>query len=365
MICSSSGCSAPTHGNTTVCAEHLKVLLMKDIQNRKATATETRMRLRMPERSTVTDFRFSASYASRYHNCHGSANLELALPGFIHPERNDNGMKGEGTRLHKIFQDILESDADLRECAAMLDKFADVYGPQRTKLIQDKREYLMWWVGTSKKIEAAPVPHEILAGLIGTIPVGDAGDTKQVSTAPRRIKFLAEALIYMANLLDEVSNPIVKTEEKIEASWLVTKPKTTSDVIVLSDGRLDVIDLKMGDIEVSPILNEQLMYYGQTYRQPDHMLIRVHILQRNNLDYWDIPLPVLDEWAAAVQESERAIQAGSITLSPGDHCKFCPANPHGRGDRGNKSCPAMLQLLYGERDRVMLEETILEGYDDE
>lgn len=34
------------------------------------------------------------------------------------------------------------------------------------------------------------------------------------------------------------------------------------------------------------------------------------------------------------------------TFSPGDHCKFCPANPHGRGAKGKPYCPAMMGLLY-------------------
>ena len=51
------------------------------------------------------ELRFSASYASRYHNCHGSANLKEAIPGFEFPERDDNtGMRDQGSKLHEIFQ---------------------------------------------------------------------------------------------------------------------------------------------------------------------------------------------------------------------------------------------------------------------
>ena len=38
--------------------------------------------------------------------------------------------------------------------------------------------------------------------------------------------------------------------------------------------------------------------------------------------------------------------AGDTTLVPNDHCTFCPANPHSRGDKGSPLCPPMMQKLY-------------------
>ena len=49
---------------------------------------------------------------------------------------------------------------------------------------------------------------------------------------------------------------------------------------------------------------------------------------------------------ADAKAAEAHILAGSTTFSPGDHCKFCPANPQGRGAKGKPYCPAMMSLLY-------------------
>src|SRR5690606_36686613 len=80
---------------------------------RSAMTQETIDRLDENDIIPVPGFRFSASYASRYHKCHGSARLEEAIQGFQHPERNENGMKGEGTKRHKIFEVALSSPETL------------------------------------------------------------------------------------------------------------------------------------------------------------------------------------------------------------------------------------------------------------
>ena len=51
--------------------------------------------------------RFSASNAARFIACPGSANLELALPGWVDPPKNDNGAKGVGKFLHELMASIV------------------------------------------------------------------------------------------------------------------------------------------------------------------------------------------------------------------------------------------------------------------
>jgi hypothetical protein len=45
-------------------------------------------------------------------------------------------------------------------------------------------------------------------------------------------------------------------------------------------------------------------------------------------------------------DADRRIMRKELTLRPNDHCTFCPANPHTRGDKGNVMCPAMMNKLY-------------------
>jgi hypothetical protein len=60
--------------------------------------------------------------------------------------------------------------------------------------------------------------------------------------------------------------------------------------------------------------------------------------------------------------AEKKIQAGSTTFSPGDHCMFCEANPHGRGAKGKPYCPAMMSLLYPQE--TVDREAMLDMVDD-
>lgn len=324
------------------------------------------------------DFRFSASYASRYNNCHGSANLSEAIPGFEYPERNNDGMKGEGTRLHKIFQEALSDPSNLLEKAVLLDELAELWGPKRTAYLeQSEKTYIVNWFLKHKT--APPFELSVLKeGLLQYVPALDtdgnqtkAEDGSPIFVArgvpPRRIAFIAEALRYVNDVIKTMSKESLEVlvEVKRTATWLSTRPKTTVDLIIRDDKTMHVMDLKMGDIEVSPIRNEQLMYYAATFDAFEYERVTLHILQRNYTDWWHLPLDLLREWVTTVQASERAIASGDLTLTPGEHCKFCPANPHGRGDKGNKACPAMMVVLYGERDQAESDAAVLEGDDNE
>lgn len=328
---------------------------------------ESTTMMKGPREAEPYPIKFSASYASRYHNCHGSANLEQAIEGFQHPERNERGMKGEGTICHKIFQEVLEQCEDIVEAATLLTELAGLYYTTRRPLIDDKMKYITWWFLTYKT--KPPVPWEIINKFHWTTVAESNGIETFNSVPPRRMVFLAEALRYTFDIIDGMEGAVILTEKKVTAEWLTTRPKTTADVVIYDSKSLHVLDLKMGDIEVSPMGNEQLMYYAVTYMKDlklDPEDINVHIVQRNNMDYYPLTKAGLDKWIVSMQESEAAILDGDLTLSPGNHCTFCPANPHGRGDRGTKSCPAMLQILYGDRDAAEADnEVIGEDYDDE
>ena len=304
--------------------------------------------------------RFSASYASRYNNCHGSAHLEEAIEGFIMPESNESGRKGLGTQLHEIFAAVLSSKVDLELAAVCLVELAAVWGHKRTKLIKDEKAYIIWWFTVHKSMP--PIEHEVLQNLIQVIPKTDTAEGHEHSTPPRLIVFLAEALRKVNSIMESMEEWDILIETKRTATWLITEPSTTVDLILYNDEVIYIIDLKMGDIPVSPIYNEQLMYYAMTFRRPNQRMHLV-ILQRNNIEEWSLPTSVLLAWVEKMQDSERAILDGDLTLKAGDHCKFCPANPHTRGDKGNKACPAMMSLLYGDRDAETVEKDILEGDD--
>ncbi|QGH78653.1 Cas4 family exonuclease [Microbacterium phage Wesak] len=323
--------------------------------------------------------RMSASYVKRYNNCHGSANLTEAIEGFEYPARNEDGMKGEGTRLHKIFELALEKPERLRDSAALLREIADIWGPHRTKYLeQEAKTYLISYF-LKHKAEPPLEIEDLKEALLQYVPVLDEDSNPKKNedgtvtlvakgVAPRRIIHLAESLEYVADLIDtiEPDTLVVHSEVKKEASWLSTEPYTTVDLIVsgtlksTGESVMHVVDLKMGDVPVPVIMNEQLMYYAKTFGAEDYAVVTLHILQRNGTDHWDLPPAVLDAWVQKVQQSEREILAGDLTLTAGSHCQFCPANPHGRGDRGSKACPVMMEVLYGARDKAKADSEVTE-----
>lgn len=232
--------------------------------------------------------RFSASVAARHMACHGSADLESAIPGFVFPDRDENmGAKASGKNIHKVIEDLINSTT---------------------------------------------------------------------VTKSRTTKFNARDMIDVGRTLSYIGEIwsrrrfTVLSEHTVTADWLTKKPKTTADLVFFTKDELHVIDVKWGKILVEAINNEQLLYYGASYAQfaPKAKEVHLHIVQpkADNMEEWVVSATELGKFIADAQAAEQAIQNGDVTLTPSDHCTFCPANPHSRGDKGHPLCPAMMQMLY-------------------
>jgi hypothetical protein len=221
--------------------------------------------------------RFSASVAAMHMACHASANLDLAIPGWVAPDRDDMaGAAGVGTRAHAVFAEVMEYSA-------------------------------------------------------------------------KDIKHMADAMAYVAELRSTRRFKVL-IEEPVVATWLASEPKTTADLVLYTQDEIHVLDLKWGKIPVDVWDNEQLMFYGVCYAPlaPKAKGVTIHILQprAGGFDSQFVDTTKLATFMAEAQAAERAIHAGSTTFGPSDHCKFCPANPHSRGDKGSPLCPPMLRMLY-------------------
>jgi len=313
----------------------------------------------------IEDFRFSGSYVSRYHHCPGSAVLEEAIPGFttVVEERAASTL---GTRLHKVFEKILEECDDWLEAAALLNQLADVWGKNRISIITDTVTYYRWWVLELKNTEAPPIEHDIIALLHDIKPAWveedeETGATKSheekdIVTSPKLIRFLADALRFMHALQDEHEGAQLYLEGTRVATWTKTKPRTSADAVFSGKERIDIVDLKTGTIEVEAAYNEQLLYYLKTYMKKQ-IELWVHIVQPGHVSSWQVPTEYLDEWVASVLAAEQRILDGDRSLHPGKHCQFCPANPFTKGERGVPNCPAQVEVLFGAEDlSIILEE---------
>lgn len=226
--------------------------------------------------------RFSASNVAKHIACPASANLELAIPHWQQPDPRQGGAADHGTDMHAIFEKLMN--------LTRADQLAFI---KVLQYITDLR--------TGKRFN-------------------------------------------------------VITEQSVEAIWLKPDPatgklpKTTVDLVFYTQTEIHVIDLKWGRIEVPVVDNEQLLYYAACYAPlaPKAKEINLHILQPNaeNLERWVVTATELGAWMDKAKKAQARIHAGDTTFGPSDHCKFCPAYPHSRGEKGKPLCPATMQLLY-------------------
>ena len=323
--------------------------------------------------TTIEDFRFSGSYVSRYHHCHGSAVLSEAIPGFELKDAPVRRATDKGSRLHHLFEGALLAEDPL-EIARMLDVLQTVRGAKRTALLLDETAYITWWFLTEKNFTAPPLPFELVSLLYSVgeptmVQNSETDEWEEVpgrvnEASPKEIRLLSEGIRYVWDLQDNMEGAIILTEATKTAEWTATKPRTTADV-VLTDGKvLHVIDLKMGTIPVEAFENEQLMYYGKTYMTTEET-VHLHIIQQpklvseSGIRTWEPTQAELNEWVKSVLDAEQAILNGDRSLNPGKHCQFCPANPYSKGQLGTVMCPAQIELLFGAEDM-----SVIEGKDD-
>lgn len=125
---------------------------------------------------------------------------------------------------------------------------------------------------------------------------------------------------------------IIEIEQKLDLTEYVPESFGTADCVIISDGLMEVIDLKYGKgIPVYADYNKQLMLYALgALRKYDTMYdineVRVTIVQPriNNISSWQISVEELIKWAEEELKSlaDMAFH-GKGELRAGDWCRFC------------------------------------------
>ena len=289
--------------------------------------------------------------------CHGSAHLELAIPGYVEPKRDDAaGAKGVGTRMHDSFAKIARwSPLDLAELAKLVYEYSIL--PWRIR-----RRWVSNYPATPGQPTDVPPEVRLLvlqfpSAMLDWLSDLDKGEW----LPPRTLKYVSEALAYYSELRSRVATASiyleVRAEESLDCSWLPSRPKTTPDIVIAGDARLDVLDWKTGTVPVELEDNDQLYFYlvsalhayypgGDLSRR---LQLFIHVVQPGNMVYYEVDYRRLMDWASRAVEADRAILSKDLTLQPGDHCTFCPANPHSRADKAAPWCPPMYQMLYPDK----------------
>ena len=91
--------------------------------------------------------RFSASVAGRHMACHASANLDLAIPGWVDPveDRAANNAANRGTTMHEFFANIAQLPAkDIAALATALAYVAELRATRRFKVLVEQSVTAEW-----------------------------------------------------------------------------------------------------------------------------------------------------------------------------------------------------------------------------
>lgn len=242
----------------------------------------------------------SASGASRWINCPPSARLTEHIP------ESRSEYANEGTAAHELSEILLRrslypcNSKERKRLADLLEQFKSdnpYYGPEMENAVQDYVDIV-----NERFMEA-----------------------KSRSSAA-----------------------LVLLEERLDYSEWVPDGYGTGDVVLISDGVLEVIDLKYGKgVPVSAVGNPQIRLYAlgawsaYSYLY-DIQEVRMTIVQPrlDSVSSDTTSIDELTEWAESVVKPAAALaDAGEGEYKAGDHCRWCKvkANCRTRADENMKA----------------------------
>lgn len=130
----------------------------------------------------------------------------------------------------------------------------------------------------------------------------------------------------------DTPDAVILIEQKVDLRAYIPEAFGTNDCIIISDGHMEVIDLKYGKgIPVSATANKQLMLYalGAYHKYEilyDIETISLTIIQPrlNNISTWNIKVEDLLNWGENEVKPRAALAfEGKGELVAGDWCRFC------------------------------------------
>jgi hypothetical protein len=129
-------------------------------------------------------------------------------------------------------------------------------------------------------------------------------------------------------------SPVLLIEERVDLTDFIEDGFGTNDAIILTDGTLEVIDLKYGKgVRVNADDNSQLKLYGlgalnKYLLSYDIHTVRLTIVQPrlDHISSWEIKANELFNWGETiVKPTAVKAYAGEGEQVPGEWCRFCKA----------------------------------------
>jgi hypothetical protein len=224
----------------------------------------------------------SPSGASRWLACTPSARFELQFP-----DRAGDAAR-EGTLAHTLGELLLRQELNLikpgkfKEAMAMIEKEA-FYSPSMLEYCEGYRDYVIETLNTARS---------------------------------------------------HCADPIIFLEQKLDLTEFIPEGFGTSDVEIIADRTLYMIDLKYGKgVPVSAEENKQMMVYalgglnafGFLY-DIDEVHCTIYQPRIDNISTYTIGVKELQEWAEnELKPKAKMAFEGTGDYVAGSHCKFCKA----------------------------------------
>lgn len=224
----------------------------------------------------------SPSGAERWLNCTPSARLELTFP-----DRAGQAAE-EGTLAHSLGELLIKFK---------LDRIKKFVFEQELQVIRDHRLY----------------------------------DHSMEEHAENYALYVLEQL---AAAQAKTKDSILFTEQKLDLTSYIPEGFGTSDIVIIADGTMHVIDLKYGKgVPVSAVNNRQMRLYAlgalvQFEQIYDISQVSMTIYQPrlDSISTWTIPVEELTSWAKDELIPRAALAFdGKGDFVPGKHCQFCKA----------------------------------------
>lgn len=216
---------------------------------------------------------FPPSSAKRYLNCTPALKLEQQFPD------EESVYAAEGSAGHALAEHLIKKYLKLRSKRPVSDYFTD-------ELVEAVEEYVSYVTG---QIEQA----------------------RQVC-----------------------KSPVFEVERRTDISRYVEGCFGTADMVIITDEKIHVIDLKLGKgVMVDAEWNAQLMLYGLGVLDMAELLydittVELTIVQPRigHLSTWEISVEELHGWAKEELEPKAKLAlAGEGEYKAGEHCRFCKA----------------------------------------
>lgn len=152
--------------------------------------------------------------------------------------------------------------------------------------------------------------------------------------------YISEYVSYFLEKLEEVKkhckDPIVLIEQRVAAPDIDESLHGTTDISIIADKKLTIIDLKYG--KGNPVVaenNEQEMSYavccletfGHLY-DVENVELCIYQPRLSNVSEWNLSVTDLYNWVDSVlKPGIKKVRDGVEEFHPSKHCSFCKAKP--------------------------------------